>query len=329
MSAAITNKLIESTAYMATGAILAAVSTACLVMLLVSLPLSSIEQGLAVATGIGLQASMYLLARISFSTRLIAGVLLVVSIAASTAFIETAWQRHVISLQNSNIATQSQSEAVIALQRERDSISKQISIRLTAAERDSAGRYSTRGLKRLDDVNQYHDRLNAINAQLMQLKTTPVETGADRGSMQALMFDTDRSIRLSVFALLASLIDIAAVMLFARVDLSVYRIYRQPEDTAQTLMSRTAAVTLSRTDAVISRTDAVLDQTDSVIDQTDSVQTVTESISYQEHLKDRILSGHYGLPISQRKAIDDVKTVFDDLQKQGVIEKGSKGFKLV
>ena len=203
---------LEAVALLGTGAVLALVSTGALIVLLISLPLSGTEQVLAVATGAGLQACLYLLAQQKdLFSRSMTLVLLLVSVLASTAFMEMAWQRHLVVVQQHHASQQSGSEQAQLLRQSLNNLQQQIDIRIQTAQRDTSGKYTTRGLQQLDSADRLQQRAEQLAQQLAQTKNTESATGAETGSIQALLAGAHRFIRLIVFAVLGVLIDLGAL----------------------------------------------------------------------------------------------------------------------
>ena len=127
-----------------------------------------------------------------------------------------AWQRHVVSVQQVNSRQQSGSEQAQLLRQSLADTQQEIAIRMAVAERDTSGNYTSRGLNQLDEIRPLREEARALVHQLAQLQNTGAVTGADSGSVQAIITGSGRLTRLLVFAVIALLIDGVALLSFAR-----------------------------------------------------------------------------------------------------------------
>ena len=203
----------ETDLHRSMGVILALVSTAALVFLLISLPLNEVEQVMAMAAGVALQACLYLFARSPLATlRRTALVLLVVSIAASAAFMEYAWQKQLTDNRQQASQQQSQSFQVQQLKREIAELNRQIDLMMLASEKDTKGVYTGRSDQRLAKLDTVKQQRQQKTEALQQLQQLPPQTGADSGSLQALLTGASQWLRLMVFGLLSGLIDYVALL---------------------------------------------------------------------------------------------------------------------
>ncbi|WBA86501.1 hypothetical protein [Endozoicomonas sp. GU-1] len=281
----------EGVALLATGAVLALVSTGALVKLLTSLPLNGLETALSVLAGIGLQSGLYLLARQGdLFSRLITTILLLVSVLASTAFVEMAWQRHQHQISLNHQQQQAGSEQAQLLRQQLTTVQQEIDLRMSVAGRDTAGNFTTRGLQQLDNLAPLRNQASELAAQLQALNHHDATTGADSGSVQALLSGSHRFARLGLFAVIALLIDVVALCCFSRLG-QLHRLVNQ----GGSLPVPTAP---------------------------------NEQTTPVERIKHRVLRGDLGAQPSQRQLIDEVKTAFRELSDDGQLIKNGQYFEL-
>ena len=282
---------LEGIALLATGAALALVSTGALVKLVTSLPLESFEYWLSVLAGIGLQSGLYLLARQDdgFSAFLTV-VLLLVSVLASTAFVEMAWQRHQHQVSLNHQQQQAGSEQAQLLRQQLATVQQEIDLRMSVASRDTAGNFTTRGLQQLDNLAPLRNQASELAAQLQSLNHRDAATGADSGSVQALLSGSHRFARLGLFAVIALLIDVVALCCFARLG-QLHRKVNQCESLPEPFAQN-------------------------------------EQSTPVERIKHRVLRGDLGAQPSQRQLIDEVKTAFRELSDDGQLIKNGQYFEL-
>ena len=285
----------EEHALQLAGYTLALVSTGALVVLLVSLPMGKVEKSLATCAGVALQVCLYLFSRTTTKrSRAMACILLLVSVTATAAFMEQAWQTHISQQTLVNDSRQAESYQVQALRQSLNILDQQIRIRLDVSARDTSGSYRTRGLEELDNVTDLQQQRTEVLQQLEQLQQQGISTGAEAGSMQALLAGSNRNTRLALFALLALLIDLSALLAMG-VQQPAAADKPQPEDQPE--------------------------QPDDNTEQDEACPV--------GHLRDRILSGDFGNPPSQRQAVAEVKQAFDGLAEDGHLAKVGNRFELV
>ncbi len=345
MSASITNKLIESTAYLVTGSILAAVSTAALVMLLDSLPMSSAEQIIAIAAGIGLQCSLYLLAKKrDIAARFVVVVLLCVSVVASVAFFESSWNKHAnkikhaqieaaaLSLSNNRLSFE-KSERAAQIRRKIDTLNNIIAIKFDVATKDTAGNYTTRGLNQLKEIEPLTVQIDTLSKELHALATSTsyntVIQQSETGSLQALLADASRPVRFLVFAVLGALIDICALLCLCRCRSSDSRqlaTVKTANDMADNRLHAVAATGNAELHAVETSDDSD-DFRLQPIDST--VATDTTDHCYISIMQEKILSGGFGERPSKRKAIEEIEKAFALLAESGRIAKKGNIYRVI
>lgn len=281
----------ERSALLATGAVLALVSTGALVKLLASLPLNDLETGLSVLAGIGLQSGLYLLARQGdLFSRLITTVLLLVSVMASTAFVEMAWQRHQQQAALNHHQQRAGSEQAQLLRQQLTTVQQEIDLRMSVASRDTSGNFTTRGMQQLDNLAPLREQAGRLGQQLQALNHGEAAAKAEANSMQALLSGSGRTARLGLFAVIALLIDVVGLFCFARLD-GVSQPVKQGESLPEALSQ-------------------------------------VEPGSPVELIKERVLRGDLGAQPSQRQLLDEVKTAFRELADNGQLIKNGQYFEL-
>ena len=287
----------ERFAHGVTGAVLALVSTGALVLLLASLPMGRIETLMAGAAGVALQGCLYLFARGSGMTcRTLSVVLLAVSVAASVAFMEQAWRLYGEQARRQQVQAGDDDFLVRQLKQQLDSLQQAITVRLATAERDTGGRYTTRGLDQLDTVRELEQQRGALLQQLRQSRQQAGDTAAD-GSLQALLDGAPRPVRLGVFSLLAVLVDLCALAALNRV--------------------RPVPESVTGKDCRSTETD------DTPLPQQEDGRCPIEQVEA------RILAGDFGNPPSKRMAESEIQQAFERLAEKGRLVKTGQRFELV
>ncbi len=297
------------------GSILALVSTAALVLALAGLVQPGKEQIMAIAAGISLQACLYLFAR-NKADRWISALLLAVSVAATVAFMEYAWQQ-----QQAETAMQQQQQSASSyraqqLQRQIDDISQQISIRLQVSQRDTEGSYRTRGMTQLnDDIPRLTEQRETLLNQLANL-TTGATTPS--GSMEAALGSAHWGFRIGVFIALALLLDYCAIRCLATEKSDVKKEERKPS--AEAAKPEPALEPESPEEKNL---------------QENRLATVTEADPEVKRIAERVRSGSYGLQPIVRQIISEegvrhpvVKQAFELLQDEGVLVKNGQRYEL-
>ena len=281
----------EGVALLATGAVLALVSTGALVKLLTSLPLNTLETALSVLAGIGLQSGLYLLSRQDDGFSLvITFILLLVSVLASTAFVEMTWQRHQQVISQNHYQQQAGSEQAQLLRQQLATVQQEIDLRMAVASRDTSGNFTTRGLNQLDNLAPLRDQARQLANQLKALNQREATTGAGTGSVQALLSGSHRFARLGLFGIIALLIDVVALCCFARLG-ALQRKVNQGDSPPKPIEAEPAEAPV-------------------------------------ELIKHRVLRGDLGTQPSQRQLLDEVKTAFRELTDNGHLIKNGQYFEL-
>lgn len=275
------------------GAALAVVSTGVLVLLLVSLPMTDVQLAMTTVTGVALQGCLYLFSR-SADVRLrrMGWVLLVMSVLATTAFLESAWQQHLAQLKHKQIDLVASSFTVQQLHRQIEDRNRQIELMLQSSGRDIEGDYRRRSDDRMAKLEPLYQQRDELMQKLKQQQQQAISSGAEEGSLQAILTGVSREARLVIFVVMAALIDYTALL-------------------ALGMVSQTELPTESEAH-----------QPESVVNQTDSVEWVAV-------LQQRILSGEFGEHPSQRQMIDEVKQAYDALKDDGRLVKDGQRFRVI
>ncbi|WP_067519582.1 hypothetical protein [Endozoicomonas ascidiicola] len=195
------------------GLMLALVSTAALVLALAGLVQSPVEQGMAMVAGVALQACLFLFARRK-QDRLIGLLLMGVSMFATAAFIEYAWQLQRSATAQQLQALQNDDFQVQQLKGQIAELNRQIDIRLKVSDRDTDGNYRGRGLSALDtSVEEKTARRDGLLEKLEQLKQASVSV-APSGSVEAAINNAPDWMRWPVWLVIAWLLDYCAIRCF-------------------------------------------------------------------------------------------------------------------
>ena len=196
---------IETGLHRFVGAVLGVVSTGALVMLLISLPMDDRQLYMAVAAGVALQCCLYLFARSdNRQQQVTAWMLLVMSVVATTGFMEYAWQKHLAEQERIQSEAVAGSFVVQQLQQEIADRNQQIKLMLQSSEIDISATYRDRSDIRMDKLQPLYKERDALMQQLAQQQSKVSNTGVAQGSLQALLTGVNHWIRLALFAALAS-----------------------------------------------------------------------------------------------------------------------------
>ena len=304
------------------GSVLALVSTAALVLALAGLVQSGTEQIMAMAAGISLQACLYLFAR-NNADRWISALLLAVSVAATVAFMEYAWQQQQAATATQQQQRNASSYRAQQLQRQIDDISQQISIRLQVSQRDTEGSYRTRGLTQLnDDIPRLTEQRETLLEQLATLTTAAT---APTGSMEAALSSAHWGFRIGVFVALALLLDYCAIRCLSTA---------KPERKKQEVIKegRKPSAEAAKPEPAL-EPDAPENNSP---EENRSELTVTEADPEVKRIAERVRSGSYGQKPIVRKIINEegvrhpvVKQAFALLKAEGVLVKNGQRYELL
>ncbi|WP_257264597.1 hypothetical protein, partial [Endozoicomonas sp. ONNA2] len=177
------------------GLMLASASTGALVITLQDLVSGLTATILATGSGLALQVCLYLFARHhNHRVRWFAHGLLGLSVLVTAWYMEATWQQH-------------QSEQLTRQQQQLNQLNQQIEILLASAEQDTGNQYRARGLNTLDNLEDLYQRRDTLLANLQQQN----QGAATELNGQPLFVQND-TLRLSLFLVLALMIDLAAII---------------------------------------------------------------------------------------------------------------------
>jgi len=190
------------------GLMLAAASTGALVITLQDLVSGLTATILATGSGLALQVCLYLFARHhNHRVRWFAHGLLGLSVLVTAWYMEATWQQH----QSEQLTRQQQQAGdrflVKQQQQQLNQLNQQIEILLASAEQDTGNQYRARGLNTLDNLEDLYQRRDALLANLQQQN----QGTATELNGQPLFVQND-TLRLSLFLVLALMIDLAAII---------------------------------------------------------------------------------------------------------------------
>ena len=331
--------LLEYGTRIVVGLVLAIVSTAALVLALVGMVTSPTEQGMAIAAGVALQFCLYLFAR-DKKDQWLSWVLLVVSVAATAAFMEYAWQQ-----QRAETAQQQQSataDSYIAqqLKQQIDDINRQMDIRLNVSERDTSGSFRTRGISQLDsEVASLTEERDQLLDRLQTIET--VNATAPTGSIDAVVGWAGWEIRLLLFLALSLLLDYCTIRCLST-PMPERKKKDEKKDEAEEEKASTEAAkpeTVLAEAASENINHPVEDNpepTEETISETTIQPQALQIDETVQRIAQRVRNGEYGTQPIVRKIIDTegvrhpvVKQAFDLLLTEGVLVKNGQRFELM
>lgn len=199
------NKSIRTDLVLLLGGCLALASTAALVITLQTLVVGTAAKVIACLAGIALQGCLYLFAaHASYRVRLFSGVLLLLSVSMTTLFIENTWQSQQ-QLKNES-ATRQHNNSVQAQQirYEINELNNQIASLLKTAQTDSDNGFRERSLATQKTIEALQKQRSQLSTNSLQLPTAITATPT--------VLEQSTGLRLSLFALIAVLIDLAAMI---------------------------------------------------------------------------------------------------------------------
>ncbi len=216
------------------GCVLALSSTGALVMTLQSLMNGWIAKALAIAAGIALQGCLYLFAsHTHHRIRWFSSVLLVFSVVATTWFMEATWQQQQATFIQQGKKQASQSWQVEQLRQQITNLNRQIEINLNSANADTQNNFRQRGINTLSSQDDLYSRLNEAMEQL-----NAIQKAASTPPPVYSAMEVNTPVRLALFALIATIIDLSAILAF-RHQTSGYRRVSEREDFIQQQGTRT------------------------------------------------------------------------------------------
>ena len=192
------------------GCVLAFASTGAMVMTLQSLMQGWVSKALAVLAGIALQGCLYLFANNrNHRIRAFSWLLLTFSVIATTWFMDTTWQQQ---RQQQTVEHNQQAEQSWQAEQIRNQVSQlnqQIEISLNSASTDTSSSYRQRGIETLSNMDEFYQRRDDLVTQLDGMITT-----ADSQN-SASAFEETPELRMVLFAVIALIIDVSAILAFA------------------------------------------------------------------------------------------------------------------
>ncbi|AMO55971.1 hypothetical protein GZ77_07295 [Endozoicomonas montiporae] len=321
------------------GLVLAIVSTAALVLALAGMVSSPVEQGMAIAAGVALQICLYLFAR-NKKDQWLSWVLLVVSVLATAAFMEYAWQQQRAGTVQQQQSATADNYVAQQLKQQIDDINRQMAIRLNVSERDTSGNFRTRGINQLDDeVSDLTEERNQLLSQLQEIETASATAPA--GSMDAVVGNAPWLIRLVVFLALSLLLDYCTIRCLST-PMPERAKKKKLEDTEE---KKSASTEAAKPETVLAEADSenadhpVEDKpepTEETISETTIQPQALQIDETVQRIAQRVRNGEYGTQPVVRKIIDAegvrhpvVKQAFDLLQTEGVLVKNGQRFELM
>lgn len=208
----VSGKTIQSDFSLVFGVLLALASTGAMVYTLQSLVTGVIPKALACVAGLALQGCLYLFSNsANHRVRGFSVVLLVLSVMMSTWFMEAAWSKQQAQ-QNSALQVQVNNRYDIEQVRvEVDLLNSQIHTLQLSSDDDIKNGYRARGLATQNDINDLKAKRQILLDKFDTLKdqqpTAPVP-----------VFEAIIWVRLSLFFLIAMVIDIAAIIALQPAD---------------------------------------------------------------------------------------------------------------
>ena len=206
------------------GCVLAFASTGAMVMTLQSLMQGWASKALAVLAGIALQGCLYLFANNrNHRIRAFSWLLLTFSVIATTWFMDTTWQqqRQQQTVEHNQQAEQSwQAEQI---RNQVNQLNQQIEISLNSASTDTGSSYRQRGIETLSSLDELYQRRDDLLEKL-----NGINTSASRNN-NASVFEETPPIRIGLFAMIALIIDISAILAFGTLAKPAVTEPEQPE----------------------------------------------------------------------------------------------------
>lgn len=191
------------------GICLALASTSALVITLQTLVIGLPAKVIACLAGMALQGCLYLFAsHAHYRVRLFSGVLLLFSVSMTTLFIENTWQSQQQSNNEQRVLQQSGSVQAQQIHYEIAELNKQIANLLKTAEIDSTTGYRNRSLTTQQTVQALQDKRTQLQTNLNNLPALVY--------YQPTVLEQYTGLRLGLFALIAILIDFAAMIAFSQ-----------------------------------------------------------------------------------------------------------------
>ncbi|WP_157674046.1 hypothetical protein [Endozoicomonas ascidiicola] len=203
---------IETLLLRCAGIVLALVSTAALVLLLISLPMQQTPMIMTGVAGVALQLCLYLFIRsASRKLKVTSLVLLFLSIIATAAFLESNWQQHLVELKDKRQTKTESSYTAQQLQRQITEINEQVELILQSSELDINHGYRQRSDQRMNELEPLHLQRESLQQQLATLNNHDLNDVVT-GSFPTILSDLGKSARITMFAFVAALLDFIAMI---------------------------------------------------------------------------------------------------------------------
>lgn len=210
------------------GCVLAFASTGAMVMTLQSLMQGWASKALAVLAGTALQGCLYLFANNgNHRIKMFSWLLLAFSVIATTWFMDTTWQqqRQEQAIEHNEQAEQSwQAEQI---RNQVNQLNQQIEISLNSANTDTDSSYRQRGIETLSSLDTLYQRRDSLLEQLNGINTSAASQNS------ASVFEETPPLRIGLFAMIALIIDISAILAFGSLAKPVITEPEQPDPQPQ------------------------------------------------------------------------------------------------
>ena len=200
------------------GCVLAFASTGMMVMTLQSLMHGLIPKALAVMAGIALQGCLYLFANSkNHRIRFFSWLLMAFSVIASTWFMDATWQQQQNKQAQENRQKNEQSWQAEQIRNEIKELNDQISIALNSANTDASSKYGNVRQRSVDTMASLEDMREDRNKLMDQLKEL---TATSTTQSEQSVFEEYPPLRISLFALISTIIDVSAILAFGSLELN-------------------------------------------------------------------------------------------------------------
>ena len=189
------------------GLFLILVSTGALVMTLQSLMQDWVSKTFSIMAGIALQICLYLFANNpNHRVRWFSALLMLLSIIATTWFMETTWQQQHHQRLETLQQKSDQSWQAEQYRQQIVELNQEIAISTQSAQEDINKDFRKRGNNTLVTLDQKKTQRESLNRKLNNI------TSEDNQTLTPTAFEATPEIRITLFALIALLIDVTAIM---------------------------------------------------------------------------------------------------------------------
>jgi hypothetical protein len=204
------------------GVALALTSTGALVLTLKDLVTGIEAQIMACIAGVALQGCLYLFSHHDhYRIRCFSCLLLILSVVFSTWYLESTWQTRQTEMAQQTQQLNHQGWQTEQQQQTINDLNLQINILLASAKTDIDTGYRDRGLKTLETVDNLKQQRQKLSEALHTQQQTTV--------VQPSIFEQNNTIRLSLFGLIALLIDITAILALKPAHSSIQKVTTDPD----------------------------------------------------------------------------------------------------